>query len=129
MLQRSFRLSEDDLSHLARIADYLARLDKRPANQTRALAWAIARGIEAVEKADSEAREVPESLLPQIGQAADLLRRLSDQWLMTVRHATAHHAGVRLAKVDLAAENDVLAKRNRELEAEVERLRAKPFRG
>ena len=76
MPQRSFRVSDECLDDLNRIAEHLAQLDHHAPNQTRALAWAVARGIDAIEQGEKQAKAIPAGIDDQIRRAAELLRGL-----------------------------------------------------
>jgi plasmid stabilization system protein ParE len=87
MPQRSFRLSNEALADLNRIAEHLAKLDGRAPNQTTALAWAISRGVDAVAKIEGESRRIPLSMRSQVLEASRLLAKLNDDWEAAARVA------------------------------------------
>jgi hypothetical protein len=73
--QRSFRLTDATLADLDRIARHLSAIDGRPPNQTTALAWAIARGADAVDAAEAKAK--PTGSAPS-AQLRHIQQQLSD---------------------------------------------------
>ena len=79
MLQRSFRLSDDDLAALGTIAEHLATLDKRAPNQTRALAWSIARAMDAIAATDAASEKIPADIAHELADEAARLKRISDK--------------------------------------------------
>jgi hypothetical protein len=127
MPQRSFRLSDEDLAHLVRIAEHLAVLDRRAPNQTRALSWAIARALDAIGKADAAAKEIPEGIATQLVDAAELLRALSEKWRRAGYQARDDARKVQSANSARDRENEQLRKQVANLEAELERARAQPY--
>ena len=80
MPQRSFRLSDDDLAALGTIAEHLATLDKRAPNQTRALAWSIARAMDAIAATDAASEKIPADIAHELADEAARLKRISDKW-------------------------------------------------
>ena len=80
MKSSSFRLSDESLADLNRIAEHLASLDNRAPNQTRALAWAIARGADAVSAAEEQGSKIPKDILQQLRHTSRLLSDLGRQW-------------------------------------------------
>ncbi len=86
MPQRSFRVAAEVLDDLGRLAKHLATLDRQPANQTKALAWAVARGIDAMEAAERKAEKAASDMHSEM---LSELRRLSDtceEWEEMVRN-------------------------------------------
>ena len=112
MVQRSFRLSPEDLADLNRVAERLAVLDRRPANQTRALAWAIAQAVDAIDRIERLGDEIPGSMQGQLTQATVLLDKLVKRWRWAGRSASGSAAD----RAVLEAENAALRDRVRELE-------------
>lgn len=128
MIQRSFRLDSDTLEGLNKIAEHLAQGTHKSPNQTTALAWAISRGLDAVENVQSKAKEIPEGLHQQILKAGSMMQDLAKQWESAVYHAAQ---GARWKGDKMAAEKaelEQLRRRVPELEAEIEKFKARPYR-
>ena len=128
MPQRSFRVSDECLDDLNRIAEHLAQLDHHAPNQTRALAWAVARGIDAIEQGEKQAKAIPAGIDDQIRRAAELLRGLSERW----REAAQQSTWARSRREEEQRQQESELKQLREqvvaLEADLGRARAKPYR-
>ena len=123
MVQRSFRLSPEALADLTQVAERLAVLDRRPVNQTRALAWAISQAVDAVDRVERLGEEIPDNLQGQLAQAAVMLDKLVKGW----RWAGHHARGSAAARTAIETENAALRDRVRELEAELERAKARLY--
>ena len=127
MPQRSFRLSDECLADLNRIAERLALLDRHAPNQTKALAWAVARGVDAIEHAEKEAKGIPAGIEDQIKHVSGLLHGLAQSW----RRAAVHGQMTRFSRdaEQNRQETELKQLRGRvaELEADLERARAKPY--
>jgi plasmid stabilization system protein ParE len=127
MLQRSFRLSDDSLADLARIAEHLAALRNRAPNQTTTLARAISRGIDAIDATEKQAASVPDGVHAQLLAASQQLRGLAEKWEHASRKGAMAYASRRLTGADLKSENEALRNRVAQLEGDLERAKAKPY--
>jgi plasmid stabilization system protein ParE len=128
MPQRSFRVSDAALTDLSSIAAHLARLNHRAPNQTAALAWAIARGVDALAKSEALGGQIPESLQQQVEGAARELSNLASSWRRAADFQSINLHRKATAAAEVAAENEALRQRVTELEAELERAKAIPYR-
>lgn len=122
MPQRSFRLDQGSLDNLTRIAEHLARLDRKPPNLTTALAWSIARGSDAIDGLVSA--KIPSNLVGEVAETAEVLRRLSVKWQMAVRIDSARVQ----AEVDKDKQITELQAEVQSLSEQLEKARAIPYR-
>jgi plasmid stabilization system protein ParE len=128
MQQRSYRLSDESVADLGSIAGHLARLNHQAPNQTAALAWAIARGVDALAKSEALGEQIPESLQQQVEEAARDLSALASSWRKAADFRSINLHRKAIADAEVAAENEALKQRVTELEAELERAKAIPYR-
>ena len=117
MMVRSFRLEPAALADLATIAAHLSKDRKRAPNQTKALAWAIARGVDAVARIERLGEEIPDSLRGQLLLATQMLERLVKDWRFAGHSASRSEE----ARAAIEAENAALRERVREYKLEVGR--------
>jgi plasmid stabilization system protein ParE len=127
MAQRSFRLSDDTLADLTRIAEHLASLNRRAPNQTTALAWAIARGMDAIAKSEDLGRQIPDRMHEQLELAANTLKRIGAAWHEATTFAVLAAQHVASTRVDKDAEIADLRQRLTAAEAALERATATPY--
>ena len=90
MPQRSFRIPDAALTDLSSIAAHLARLNRRAPNQTAALAWAIARGVDALAQSEALGKQIPENLQQQVEEAARGLSALASSWRRAADFQSIH---------------------------------------
>ena len=127
MQTRSFRLSPEDLVAIRTIADHLALTSRRSPNQTKALSWAVAQGVAAVEAAEKQGCDIPAGLRDEIKDAASLLQRLALTWERTAASALWEARAQKRALSAQETELNQLRSRVTQLEADLERAKSTPY--